>query len=54
MKIKEAIKICEEYGWEVSKTRQGIWQLEKIIKFDTKDLIIYANKIKGDKGKNVK
>ena len=49
MNIKEAIEICEEYGWEVSK---GKWHLEcpqsedKVNFFTDKDLIAYAKELK--------
>ena len=49
MKIKEAIALCEEYGWDVSK---GKWHLECAqtddkVGFNTdKELIEYAKMLK--------
>jgi hypothetical protein len=49
MEIKEAVEICEEYGWEVIK---GKWYLkdentDSACVFDTdKELIEYAKELK--------
>jgi hypothetical protein len=50
MKTKEAIKLCEEYGWKVSKGKYFLKDNEDEMVFETdKELIDYAEMLKKER-----
>jgi len=53
MNIKQAIELCEEYGWEVTKGKYFLKSVEDNVIFNTdKELLDYAKMLEKERINN--